>query len=196
MLCGRTLLCDCEDKRENPAVGLTLSALLVCRQIHQEAALLPFTANIFVFIDPSDLGRFMRKLVVGQSRYITAVTLLARHNYYQGDDDPPRQDTLRRLFTVKLTGLKQLVFVAEFMHLRDKWQKQTCAAVMARVFGCLRLQRVVVAMAAFYYTEERFLLEEEDVTDLRKARGAWQDELERQLLGRVEEVNDEDAEGE
>lgn len=61
--------------RSSRALQLNLSLLRACRQINLEAALLPYTWNIFSFADAQDFERFVDQLMTAQQRAIRSITI-------------------------------------------------------------------------------------------------------------------------
>ncbi|KAK5134477.1 hypothetical protein LTR08_006394 [Meristemomyces frigidus] len=66
---------------------LKLSMLRVCRQVHQEAALLPFQENDFVFFSFGDLKCCIEKLLPAQSKALHSITLLEDASFFRGARD-------------------------------------------------------------------------------------------------------------
>ncbi|KAK5715760.1 hypothetical protein LTR17_016670 [Elasticomyces elasticus] len=87
-----------------------LPVLQVCRQIHQEAALLPYQLNNFMCAGTEWLGPFLQTLVPAQAYAIENLTFsnISTHNTL----------TFQRLVKAKLRGLKHLTCFAEFSHHR------------------------------------------------------------------------------
>lgn len=62
--------------RRKYGVALDLRLILVCRQIHEEAALIPYASNTFAFCDGLDLDLFVSKsLLAPQRKAVTRVQL-------------------------------------------------------------------------------------------------------------------------
>ena len=59
-----------------PQAELSLDLLRACRQVHQEAALLPYQDNRFSFDGTGDLSRFLMKLIPSQARAMTNITIV------------------------------------------------------------------------------------------------------------------------
>lgn len=60
---------------ENLQVPLDVSLLQTCKQIHQEAALLPFLLNNFIFERLDHVAKFADKLLAPQRPAVTTMTL-------------------------------------------------------------------------------------------------------------------------
>ena len=75
-----------------------------CREIHQEAALLPYGDNVFAFFEPPVLEEFLRLLVPAQAHVIRSITLI----------NPLSRSGLGTLVENKLCGLRQLTCFMEF----------------------------------------------------------------------------------
>ncbi|KAK4545372.1 hypothetical protein LTR36_003552 [Oleoguttula mirabilis] len=87
---------------------LSLSVLAVSRQIHQEAALLPYQGNTFSIDALEYLGPFLKALVPAQANAIEKMTLASDHGY--------RNSTFQKLLGTKLKGLRGLICFGEFYH--------------------------------------------------------------------------------
>lgn len=83
-----------------PSDYLSLSLLRVCRQIHQEAALLPFSLNTFITTRMEDLVDFAATLTASQRGAIEALSLRVGSFFEYLSDYPialPRFEGLRSL---------------------------------------------------------------------------------------------------
>lgn len=87
-------------------VVLDLTLLRASKQIHQEAALLPFTLNTFMTVDLHDLGHFATKLLMAQK---LAVASLSVH-LLLGMSGPTNKE---RNGIKKLRGLRCLHYTLE-----------------------------------------------------------------------------------
>jgi len=83
---------------------LNLAALATSRQVHKEAALLPYKLNTFAFYFPRCIYPFLRALVQAQARAIEDITVHATEY---------RVSTLQKVARVRLDGLKRLMCVVE-----------------------------------------------------------------------------------
>ncbi|KAK5765418.1 hypothetical protein LTS12_004431 [Elasticomyces elasticus] len=92
-------------------MATVLSVLRTCRQIHQEAALLPYQLNNFMCPGTEWLGPFLQTLVPAQAYAIENLTFsnISTHNTL----------TFQNLVKVKLKGLKHLTCFVEFSHNRQ-----------------------------------------------------------------------------
>ncbi|KAK5128789.1 hypothetical protein LTR85_000122 [Meristemomyces frigidus] len=86
------------------AHGFPLGVLQVCREIHQEAALLPYHANTFVFATLRTLMSFLKKLIPAQARAVRRIALVNPCDALPG---------LAELVRNKLTGLERLTCFVE-----------------------------------------------------------------------------------
>lgn len=97
---------------------LSFSALRACRQLHQEAALLPYQHNTFSFNSLEYMIPFLNGLVLAQARAIEKITVYYSRNY--------GNKTFNQLLTRKLKGLRHItIFVncgwmARYYNLRDE----------------------------------------------------------------------------
>ncbi|KAK3631017.1 hypothetical protein LTR56_015982 [Elasticomyces elasticus] len=98
---------DNEGKAES---RLHLNVLRACRQIHQEAAILPYAENVFAFASNDDLDFFLDTIIVEQARALQrlVVTRLGQKctNY-----DPP---ICPKYLESKLQSLEELTAFFEF----------------------------------------------------------------------------------
>lgn len=84
---------------QNPT-RLELSLLRVSKQIHREAALLPFLLNRFLFSKPSSLASFANQLLTVQKMAVTSIDLRSRVS------EPIRHEEKLRI--AKLRGLRSV----------------------------------------------------------------------------------------
>lgn len=91
-----------------PLDDLHLGVLQVCRQIHQEAALLPYQDNTFSTWDPDSLTMFLKVLLPAQARAIRSIVL----NVCADDHDDSK--AFATLLQNNLHGLQQLSVFAPF----------------------------------------------------------------------------------
>ncbi|KAK5701337.1 hypothetical protein LTR17_022667 [Elasticomyces elasticus] len=94
-----------EDKAES---RLHLNALRACRQIHQEAAILPYAENVFAFASNDDLDFFLDTVILEQARALQRIVIAHSD---QGSDDPPLDV---KFLKSKLQNLEVLVAFVEF----------------------------------------------------------------------------------
>ncbi|KAK5738469.1 hypothetical protein LTR17_005997 [Elasticomyces elasticus] len=91
---------DCvDDDSRTLEVELGLSVLKSCRQVHQEAALLPFANNHFYFSCGAAVINFVRYILLHQARTIRSMSLVIGHRF-------DYLYTARRLLKSKLRGLR------------------------------------------------------------------------------------------
>lgn len=103
-------------KQNSPRIFLPI--LEVCRQIHREAALLPFKHNTFSFGGLRTLEAFLKALVPAQAYAIEAMTIVLRGEGTEGlenpYDTPYSTVTFTNLLRSKMKGLKKLLSFVEF----------------------------------------------------------------------------------
>ncbi|KAK3072504.1 hypothetical protein LTR53_006686 [Teratosphaeriaceae sp. CCFEE 6253] len=104
----------CEIQPPDPDASLSIAVLQVCRQIHQDAALLPFLGNEFTFDGAGALLRFTRHILLPQSRSLRRVTLVLRNT------DPAHLRNVHRLMGSKLQGVRDLTLLLESLDTRPK----------------------------------------------------------------------------
>ncbi|KAK4506411.1 hypothetical protein PRZ48_000141 [Zasmidium cellare] len=88
--CYRALQETTHDTSYRNGPFLNLSILAVCRQLHAEAALLPYADNTFTFTHFSDLQRFLTVLVPKQLRAVQHINM--SYAYRQSDNTQPTMD--------------------------------------------------------------------------------------------------------
>ncbi|KAI7482380.1 hypothetical protein KC351_g5783 [Hortaea werneckii] len=86
-----------------------VSILRVCRQIHDEAALIPFIANFFSFARFTSLSRFLDRLVPAQAHAIQRLAWL-EHSNWSSHWSQTAGTALRR----RVPSLSQVVVFVEF----------------------------------------------------------------------------------
>ncbi|KAK5684859.1 hypothetical protein LTS10_002934 [Elasticomyces elasticus] len=98
----------CFDHKSTTSTGLELSLQLlkVCRQIHQEAALLPFAENHFSFATTTAFDDFIRHILLSQARTLQHISLVV-------DPSTFNLHPARQLLKSKLQGLKHLKIYLE-----------------------------------------------------------------------------------
>ncbi|KAK3651651.1 hypothetical protein LTR56_005459 [Elasticomyces elasticus] len=98
----------CFDHKRTTSTGLELGLPLleICRQVHQEAALLPFAENHFSFATTAAFDDFIRLVLLHQARTLQHISLVV---------DPPTFNLhpARQLLKSKLQGLKHLKIYVE-----------------------------------------------------------------------------------
>ncbi|KAK4949490.1 hypothetical protein LTR10_012108 [Elasticomyces elasticus] len=127
-------------RREAPLTPhITLGLLQVCQQIHQEAALLPFTGNRFIFHSGGEMVDFMHSiLIMPQARAIRSVTLVAG----TGDFHAKR---VHRVLESKVRGLENLTIFLEMQfgdHLTDPERARLTSKF--RVFKSSKLSSLII----------------------------------------------------
>jgi len=185
---------DCFVLHKPAKIGLTLSLLLACRQIHQEAALLPFATNNFVFQSYSALRIFLRRLVTGQARQIASISILLDMitSLRKKRLNLSSHDPLRTLIQSKLTGLRQIVFVGiDYTSTFAISGRSDIGDEMVGLFRDLSIERAVVVVA---FSDLTYRLMGTQKVQHKAGWGpltAWEDNVERKLLGGVEEIEDD-----
>ncbi|KAK5691110.1 hypothetical protein LTR97_011762 [Elasticomyces elasticus] len=89
---------------------LHLNVLRACRQIHQEAAILPYAENVLAFTSNSSLDYFFDTLILEQARALQRIVI----THY--DRDVPRHDRplCAKYLESKLKSLEELTVFVEF----------------------------------------------------------------------------------
>lgn len=99
---------DCTSRHHRSMLGPRWLLLLACRQIYQEAALIPFTSNTFTFEGIACLKQFLLALMPCQARALTRILLVV------GELDIyalPKPLAIPDPMLADLTGLRSLVLV-------------------------------------------------------------------------------------
>lgn len=91
---------------------LPLALLQVCRQIHAEASLIPFTTNTFLFDTTGDL-KFLAKKLLQEQKAAIATVCISVTRFQAGFG------TLDCGILAKLSGLRSITILAEF----TKWPR-------------------------------------------------------------------------
>lgn len=118
--------------------------LQVCRQTHQEAALLPYQTNNFVFADGCSLSTFVGSLVLAQANAIETITF--------NDTSVSFTRTSERLLQRKLKGLKRLIaFVRVDIWLYDSNDSTGHAGRVLRSLSSLSKGSVMLAPVTLSY---------------------------------------------
>ncbi|KAK4556800.1 hypothetical protein LTR86_006371 [Recurvomyces mirabilis] len=81
---------------------LPTAILQVCRQIHEEAALLPFRGNIFAAASLTSLATFAQHLLMEQARAIIEIVV------YTHDTPDPSTKTMAKTLITRLRGVERL----------------------------------------------------------------------------------------
>lgn len=147
-----------------------VALLRTCRQIHSEAALLPFVLNTFLFDNHIQLFHFLRFVTPKQAKAIQniCVTLSGVDSYDEGD--PEIFLANQKLYKERLGGLESLTIFAVFYS--GYTNKTLGKAAMA--FKLLDLKKVIVA--AFYET----LASDGDL--LKNGLNYWAGDVEGELM--------------
>ncbi|KAK5741470.1 hypothetical protein LTR17_003905 [Elasticomyces elasticus] len=114
---------------------LPMAVLRTCRQIHQEAALLPFQLNEFSFSQLENLAPFLQSLFQAQARAIESLILQIYRPYHT--------ITLKNLIKSKLRGLKELTCFVEICR-----GKNTLEGSFSDWTSCLELFLASTAISA------------------------------------------------
>lgn len=99
---------DCTSKYPGSMLGPRWRLMLVCRQIYQEAALIPFTSNTYTFEGIACLKQFPQLLMPCQARALTHIVLVV------GELDVwavPRVVPVPDRMLANMTGFKSLDLV-------------------------------------------------------------------------------------
>ncbi|KAK5684980.1 hypothetical protein LTS10_003055 [Elasticomyces elasticus] len=87
-------------------IEISFELLQVCRQLHREAALVPFTSNHFVFRSGRSLENFVRSILLPQARAVRHATLVC------GTDLLHKAGT-RTMLANRVWGLQELTVYLE-----------------------------------------------------------------------------------
>lgn len=114
-----------EPDSETEPTGLSLALLRVCRQIHNETALLPYLMNTFAFKGPDDFDIFVGNLLAAQRRAIRRIIIygVLEHEHHWLDS----LSKLSGLTTVKiirrvLCGYTESLFSEKMMQKLENLQ--------------------------------------------------------------------------
>lgn len=91
--------------------GLDLQLLLVCRLIYQEACLVPFAENAFVFPSRDMVTRFLKRLTTWQAKAVTEVILHQQESWRYWQDLPSAR--LSSLICSPFRNLRRLTIFIE-----------------------------------------------------------------------------------
>lgn len=119
---------------KQPRVPVSLSLLGVCKQIHQEAALLPFTLNTFLCTRLGDLAKFSGRLIAYQRPAVAHLDMcLDSSRLWVFKTDQAR--------LAKLTGLKSLKITISVMVTFGRMQEviERLQQAVDTVQGCCKL---------------------------------------------------------
>lgn len=105
--------CTTQNFTKAAKTTLALDLLRTCRQIHQEAALLPFKCNLFSLRSVGDLDRFIGALVTMQAQAVERISLVLPASIFH------TPASFRTQTLDKLTGLKALTAFIEFEYNLD-----------------------------------------------------------------------------
>jgi len=162
---------------------LDVAVLRVCRQIYQEASVIPLTTNTFKFNDSEALMHFFTSMPMGQINLIRSLqlepTLL-----YRGDVNAWARS---RFVADAFLGLKELIIhahlkAAELGRTEKPWSSRWTEAFWS--FNRLDLERVKVTVDVSIIDEDT---EDEDASDGEASDGEASDE-------ELEEDMDEETE--
>lgn len=101
---------ECGSANDTTFATLDLSLLLVCKQIHEEVALLPFTSNTFIVDSPWMLATFANQLITAQRTAITSIHALLSFITYPAEFWITKTDKVR---LARLTGVKTLTITLQ-----------------------------------------------------------------------------------
>lgn len=161
---------------------LSLSLLLACRQIHDEAALLPFSSNAFVFGNDGIVADFLKKVGPQQSGAIRNIVLTHRLEgpllHFDKDLDKVDCGHRRSILRAGLSGVESMTVHVltrsydDFTSDTDRW------IGTLEDFAVLPLKSVVavIQQALIYRSNTDISME-----TLR----AWEEKAEKMLLRRI-----------
>ncbi|KAK5740935.1 hypothetical protein LTR17_004289 [Elasticomyces elasticus] len=128
----------CRQRSISTKPHITLGFLQVCRQIHQEAALIPFTSNHFIFGSGGSLLNFTRLILLTQARALRHITLVARSSGFENAHT-------HGILASKMRGIEKLTIFLEMWfgdHL-TRPQKQRLMSKLG-VFKSLPLESLAI----------------------------------------------------
>lgn len=173
---------------------LATNILQVCREIHAEAALIPFQDNTFSFSEMGAVEPFLREIVPAQARAIQAITLVS--GYDDGTDNS-------KLIENKLMGLKRLTCFVEFgfagwslITLGRVNMRQECTATLAPFYNTPAQDATVAAYRVKYSGKNARMI---NIIVARQGplnhdmKSIWAAEMETELRKSVEERHAEKA---
>ncbi|KAK3678722.1 hypothetical protein LTR78_001175 [Recurvomyces mirabilis] len=99
---------------------LSTAILQVCRQIHEEAALLPFHGNIFAAASLTSLASFAQHLLMEQARAIVEIVIYTHETY------DPNTKTMAKTLVTRLRGVEKLTI---FKPARDAYRYSSLSGV-------------------------------------------------------------------
>ncbi|KAK5134478.1 hypothetical protein LTR08_006395 [Meristemomyces frigidus] len=160
---------------------VSLSLLQVCRQIHQEAALLHYQENDFTFASFAHLSDFLRSLIPAQAKAIESIAV--------SDDGSYRNMHDSALYDKLLPNLKKLIVFVAFGVITgdDVAYSRTCIAQRVGQFRHLPITTAVVTSYVYYDLGGRGVVE-----SITQAMDLWTAELQEKLVRRYDR-NFEDA---
>ncbi|KAK4957651.1 hypothetical protein LTR10_005618 [Elasticomyces elasticus] len=139
---------------EDKAVSrLHLNALRTCRQIHQEAAILPYAENVLAFASNNSLDYFLDTVVLEQARALQRI-VIARSD--QGSYDPPLDV---KFLKSKLQNLEELIAFVVFSggatarHFSSEQYVRDLEARNLLAFDGVLIKQVTVAAYNIYKNE-------------------------------------------
>jgi len=113
--------------------GMTLGLLSTCRQVHNEAALVPFALNTFIFDTCDTLGDFLAVLNPVQAKEIRSIVL-----------ESITAGTIRTEAITAVSGLKHVSIFGLFFSLRLGRQYNETGFRNVLSFGCIPLRSIQV----------------------------------------------------
>lgn len=128
------------------------SLLWTCKQIHQEAAVLPFTLNTFIFSDVQDLHNVARYLPHSQKHALTSIALRISNGSWRIQPTPPPVS----LDSLRLLMVSVLAFEQEYEDALPASEIRILADPLLDLFAQHRLDAVSVEMYALKYNKHNF----------------------------------------
>lgn len=160
-----------------------VSVLRVCRQIHDEAALIPFVANFFSFARFTSLSRFLDRLLPAQAHAIQRLAWL-EHSNWSSHWNHAAGMALRR----RVPSLSQVVVFVEFwqasveLFLRNGHTRGVRAADLSEFLRGLAGGSLAKANVAPLYNTSN--LKNKD--QFKGKVWQWADDEERRMIGDVD----------
>jgi len=165
----------------HPKSLLPVALLRTCRQIHQEAALLPCQEDIFSFWTMGEMGQFLKSLVPAQVHAIERITLRLNGSYVATTFEKLIQSKLKGL-----VGLKELLCFVPLMQTKqgktdfvESSTRRHCAMSLMQFRGLPKVSAVVVTSRVFV-TDEQLV----GCSDVFNAMAReWAKEVEEGIMG-------------
>lgn len=179
---------ECENSyRASPK--LSPSVLEAWKQVHEEAALLPFTDNIFVFPGSRNMCDFTRHLLLAQKKALTRVSFCVPRAYFIQPVE------WNRVEPAKLTGLKHVTVTFDDtsgQSLNSKWGPVSDLRVYLVALASLFEKSPLVTASIHIDETLKIIPRPYRVAETREAYEAVTREMEKLLLKEGEPIATQD----